>query len=131
MTKTGWSAVACCDDFALVCDTFTGEVVRTLASHEGGVVGAAFSPDDTLVATVGDDDARVWGAATGQQLGAYLGSYPEPLFLARDCSKLVIGTGTENEVRIHPFGACGTHDQLLATALERIRRVSESARLLR
>jgi len=211
VTKTGWPAVACCDDFALVWDTFSGKVVRKLTGHkgpvysaayspdgsllatvsedgtarlwdassyeqlkvidagegrvlasafnsdgsrlvtvsrdamariwdtrtgslihelfghEGGVVGATYSPDDTLVATVGDDYTRIWDTTTGKQIGAYLGSDPAPLFFARDCSMLVIGAGDESEVRVHPFGACGSHDQLLAAARERIRQVSDSA----
>jgi len=214
VTKTGWPAVACCDDFALVWDSFSGKVVRKLTGHEGpvysaayspdgsllatvsedgtarlwtvpsyeqlksinvsegrvlgcafssdgsrlvtvsrdsmariwdtrsrslihelfghegGVVGAAFSPDDSLVATVGDDYTRVWDAATGKQLGAYLGSDPEPFFFARDCSELVVGSDGENKVRVHPFGACGSHGQLLGAAMEKIRLVSESSQPL-
>ena len=79
---------------------------------------------------IGDEDTRVWDVATGKQLGAYLGSYPEPIFFAHDCSKLVIGAGTENEVRVHPFGACGSHDQLLAATMERTRLIVESAQTL-
>jgi WD40 repeat protein len=112
------------DSIARIWDMQTGGLIHELFGHEGGVVGAAFSPDDTLVATVGDDYTRVWDAGTGKQLGAYLGSNPEPIFFARDCSKLVIGANAESEVRVHPFGACGSHDQLLAAAMERTRLIT-------
>jgi WD40 repeat protein len=118
------------DSIARIWDTQTGSLIHELFGHEGGVVGAAFSPDDTLVATVGDDYTRVWDVETGKQLGAYLGSYPEPIFFAHDCSKLVIGAGAGSEVRVHPFGACGSHDQLLAAAMEKTRLITESTRTL-
>jgi WD40 repeat protein len=118
------------DSIARIWDTQTGGLIHELFGHEGGVVGAAFSPDDTLVATVGDDYTRVWDVGTGKQLGAYLGSNPEPIFFDRDCSKQVIGAGAKSEVRVHPFGACGTHDQLLAAAMERTRIIAESTQTL-
>jgi len=118
------------DSIARIWDTQTGGLIHELFGHEGGVVGAAFSPDDTLVATVGDDYTRVWDVGTGKQLGAYLGSNPEPIFFARDCSKLVIGANAESEVRVHPFGACGSHDQLRAAAMERTRLIVESDQTL-
>jgi len=118
------------DSMARIWDTRSRSLIHELFGHEGGVVGAAFSPDDSLVATVGDDYTRIWDAATGKQLGAYLGSYPEPFFFARDCSELLIGAGDENEVRVHPFGACGSHDQLLRAAMERIRLVGENSQPL-
>jgi WD40 repeat protein len=118
------------DSMARIWDSRTGDLIHELFGHEGGVVGAVFSPDDSIVATVGDDYTRVWDAATGKQLGAYLGSDPEPLFFARDCSKLVIGAGEENEVRVHPFGACGSQDRLLGSAMDRIRLIGDSARPL-
>jgi WD40 repeat protein len=118
------------DSIARIWDTRTGGLIHELFGHEGGVIGAAFSPDDTLVATVGDDDTRVWDVATGKQLGAYLGSYPEPIFFAHDCSRLVIGAGAESEDRVHSFGACGSHDQLLAAAMERTRLITASTQTL-
>jgi len=114
------------DSIARIWDTRSGGLIHELFGHEGGVVGAAFSPNDTLVATVGDDYTRIWDVETGKQLGAYLGTYPEPIFFAHDCSKLVIGAGTESEVRVHPFGACGSRDQLLAAAMERTQLITDS-----
>ena len=49
-------------------DAATGEVVSSLEGHEGYVNGVAYNGDGTLLATAGDDNARVWDPATGQVL---------------------------------------------------------------
>ena len=47
-------------------DADTGQVLRVLHGHTGGVWGVAFSPDGALLATAGDDGtARIWDVATG------------------------------------------------------------------
>jgi WD40 repeat protein len=43
-------------------DQETGELLHTIAAHEGRVRGLAFSPDGTLLASTGSDDiVRIWG----------------------------------------------------------------------
>ena len=42
-----------------------------------GVLRAVFSPDDSLVVTVGDDHTRIWNATTGKQICDYLGNRRE------------------------------------------------------
>jgi len=45
-----------------------GQILLTLVGNEEPVEGAAYSPDGTLIATVGmDDTLRLWDARTGRQ----------------------------------------------------------------
>ncbi|BBO82630.1 hypothetical protein DSCO28_31960 [Desulfosarcina ovata subsp. sediminis] len=66
-----------------------GLLVHELFGHADGVLGAAFSPDDALVITVGSDHTRVWDVHTGQQVGDFVGSEAYSLFILHDCSALV------------------------------------------
>ena len=51
-----------------------GQLLRTLAGHTEMVRGAAFSPDDTMVATASwDDTIRLWSVADGRQLAVLTG----------------------------------------------------------
>jgi WD40 repeat protein len=49
-------------------DVATGEELRTLPPHEGGVHSAGFSPDGKLVLTASNTSARIWDAATGKEI---------------------------------------------------------------
>jgi WD40 repeat protein/DNA-binding SARP family transcriptional activator len=50
-------------------DLGTGELVRTLEDQPWDVPQAVFSPDDTQIATVGEDGtARLWNVATGESV---------------------------------------------------------------
>lgn len=59
------------------CDTVTGTSSQLLAGHTAGVTTAAFSPDGARIVAVSsnvghpisDKTARLWDAASGQQLG--------------------------------------------------------------
>jgi WD40 repeat protein len=116
------------DSVARIWDRREGRMLIELSGHEGGVVGASFSPDDSLVVTVGGDNTRVWDANSGKQIGLYLGDGPSATFFTPDCSRLVTGTYHEEIVRVHPFGACGTPDQLMTLAKERMRLLAEGAK---
>ena len=62
------------DKTARLWDPATGELLRTLTGHTGGVYGVAFSPDGRLLATAsGDKTARLWDPATGEHLRTLTG----------------------------------------------------------
>ena len=57
-----------------ITDRATGRELVRLIGHQGGVRAVAFSPDDTLLATAGDDSTvRVWSVETGEPLGTMTG----------------------------------------------------------
>ena len=50
----------------------SGRELLTLKGHKGGVTSVAFSPDGQRIVTGSrDQTARVWEAATGQQVAAW------------------------------------------------------------
>jgi WD40 repeat protein len=61
--------LATASNTARVWDLADGAVQHTLR-HEGMVVGVAFSPDGTRLATTSSDTARVWNLADGAELRA-------------------------------------------------------------
>jgi WD40 repeat protein len=67
----GAARVVTTSDAAVDVWTIGGAHLAALVGHRGAVVDAAFCPDGTRIVTAGYDDqsARVWDAATGQQLG--------------------------------------------------------------
>ena len=55
------------DRTARVWDAASGDMLRELAGHIGGVTHASFSPDGTRIVTgSGDTTARVWDAVSGE-----------------------------------------------------------------
>jgi len=59
-------------------DTKTGKKLREFPRDKGhtkGIIGIAFSPDGTKIATVGNDDViKVWKTAGGNPIGTILGA---------------------------------------------------------
>ena len=52
-----------------VWDVETSTVLLRLEGHTDGVLGIAWSPDDSLIATASDDrTARIWNSTTGEEL---------------------------------------------------------------
>ena len=84
--------------------------------------------DDSLIVTVGDDYTRKWDSASGEEIGEYPGDEPATTFISHDCSKLITKLSREADVRVHSFGACGNNEQLMATANERAKLVTEAPR---
>ncbi|MGH3012196.1 MAG: toll/interleukin-1 receptor domain-containing protein [Gaiellaceae bacterium] len=72
-----WIVTGDADD-ARIWDAETGELVRELTGSSSiGIISAAFSPDDTKVATGGTNgDLRIWDAGSGREL-AVLGGHSD------------------------------------------------------
>jgi WD40 repeat protein/tRNA A-37 threonylcarbamoyl transferase component Bud32 len=76
-----WVVTASDDLTARLWDAATGEQLRVLRGHEGGVESwqrgvrfALFSPDGTMVVTGGKEGmARLWDARTGRELATWAG----------------------------------------------------------
>jgi WD40 repeat protein/DNA-binding SARP family transcriptional activator len=51
-------------------DARTGDSVRSFQAHDGDITDVAFNHDGTQLATTGDDGARIWDLATGEELHA-------------------------------------------------------------
>jgi WD40 repeat protein len=67
-------ATASSNGTARLWDPGTGDCLRTLTGHNGGVMSAAFSPDGRLLATAGwDTTVRLWDAGTGDCLRTLTG----------------------------------------------------------
>ena len=45
-----------------------GKLIRTYSAHQGDVKGVAWSPDGTLIASVGGQTVEVWNASTGKDI---------------------------------------------------------------
>jgi WD40 repeat protein len=77
-------------------DAATGNKLRTLAGHNGGVTAIAFAPDGKQVATASSDHtAIIWDAATGTKIHALQGHSNgiSSLAFGRDGKQLLTGGG--------------------------------------
>ena len=70
----GLLAIGSEDGGVLICDTISGQPVRTLHGHLGRVYAVAFGPGDRILATGSSDGTiRLWDVATGDGLRALEG----------------------------------------------------------
>jgi len=84
-----------------VWDPATGERLRSLQSHSGGVTTVAFSPDATVLAS-GSYDAtvRVWNPATGKCLRILEGHTGPVLGVAFSPDGALLASGGDRMVRV-------------------------------
>ncbi len=82
-----WIVSASADTTLKLWNASTGEVLRTLAGHRGGVLGCAVSPDGSwIVSASADTTLKLWNASTGEvlhTLGGGAGSSGETETLAQ------------------------------------------------
>jgi WD40 repeat protein len=126
------------DNTARVWDLASERTRVVLTGHTGLLYGARFSPDGRNVVTASDDGtARVWDAATGEQLLELLGDgYPitDAGFDPAGRRIVTAGLGLDPErpgsalpsvhdtARIYSCGVCGSLDDLMRAARERVTR---------
>jgi RNA polymerase sigma factor (sigma-70 family) len=95
-------ATGCSDKTVRLWDTKTCREIRTLdhggPDHDGQVYGVAFSPDGTLLASVGGSRLVLWDVATGKELrelnredGRWVAFSPDGTLLASGGSPIVEG----------------------------------------
>ena len=94
------------DGTVRVWDAKSGDQLLVLSNHDGGAIGAAFSPDGALIASGANDGAiRIWDAATGTLLQTFNGHLGAVLFVvfSPDGTHLV-SSGIDETVRTWRVG---------------------------
>jgi WD40 repeat protein/Cdc6-like AAA superfamily ATPase len=89
-------AIGSDDGGILLCDTKTGQPLRTLAGHRARVYAVTFDPGGQRLATgSADGTVRIWNVATGDTLGTLGGhhSWVWPMVFAPASGRLVTSDG--------------------------------------
>jgi WD40 repeat protein len=79
------------DQTARIWKSDSGAMVAVLRGHEYRLSSAFFSPDGTRVATAAIENARLWDAATGDQI-AVLDEYPSRIAFSPDGGRIALST---------------------------------------
>jgi len=105
---------------AFVWDAATGQKLLTLSGHIDSVIGAAYSPDGSQIATSGKDGtAKLWDASNGKELVTIFGSSEEVSRVAFSPNGKHLATqNVDGTTRIYVLDI----DELLALAQSRLTR---------
>jgi WD40 repeat protein len=108
------------DGTARVWDVASGDLLLTLAGHQGRVWHAAFTPDGRRIATAGADGSLIlWDAGSGEQLFVLIPQLGELLSLAFSSDgKYLAASGGDGSVRIYMMPV----EELMALAQDRLTR---------
>jgi WD40 repeat protein len=89
----------------------TGELMRTIRGHEGGINCLALSPDGKMLASAGSTRAFLWDVASGKQLRPLKVSGVSTLAFSPDGTKLITG-GQDHEHSVRIFDCQTGKEQL-------------------
>ncbi|MBW3579170.1 MAG: WD40 repeat domain-containing protein [Actinobacteria bacterium] len=113
-------AVAGDDGVASIWEPATGHVVGELR-HPSAVAGVAWSHDGRFVLTAAGDGAHLWDVASQQQIQEFTGhGGAGSVAFARD--GLVVVATADGTVHFHRCAVCGSDEDLLQMARDRIIR---------
>ena len=116
------------DRDARIWNAETGKLLRVLRGHFGPVSDAGFSPDGRWVVTAGPISGGLWRSDSGA-LHTYLRGHTARWTDARFVGERRIETaGEDNTVRAWNCDICGTLDELVELAKERL-ELTEGAEL--
>ena len=102
---------------ALLVDPVTGKTVHTLKGHRDAIFEIRFSPDGSLVGTVGSGELIVWDAGTGKPLARLGTSDPWGVGFGPD-NDLVYSGGGASMLRTWDLSAVDTYLQQTAHVTE-------------
>jgi WD40 repeat protein len=108
------------DGTARVWDVASGDLLLTLAGHNGRVWHAAFSPDGERIATAGADGSLIlWDAESGEQLFVLISQPGELLSSAFSSDgKYLAASSADGTVRVYMMPV----KELMALAQDRLTR---------
>jgi WD40 repeat protein/tetratricopeptide (TPR) repeat protein len=97
ITSTQRTAVQHFDPKVYLWDTDSGELLGRLEGHTSYIINAAYSPDGTLIATVGDDGTvRVWNGVDGKEIGILPGETNNVVSVAFSHDSKLLATASDD-----------------------------------
>jgi WD40 repeat protein len=115
---------ASADHMARIWEAKTGRPLLALRGHTDSVLGATFSWNGKFVVTAGQDGtARIWEASTARPLAIMRGDSDWVYSAAfSPDARFVLTLSQDGEARVYPCDVCGSLDELLILARERVTR---------